>query len=198
MPFSTLHDVQCQLSTLLDPSFATQWCTGNPQQCLDASPLHGACPVQTVIDPLHVDADPLGSSEYHITSDTHGAYPWDLPFSNSTLFFPNFDARDSAQSLAFGDLAFLTTPETTGPKPIITLPRDFAINQALNEQSFESGVGQTGVTFPASPTSSPSPSSTSSQSTTIRCSWPACEKEFKNRSDYKYAKLTPPIPSPLN
>jgi hypothetical protein len=29
------------------------------------------------------------------------------------------------------------------------------------------------------------------QSTTIRCSWPTCEKEFKNRSDYKYVDSPP-------
>jgi hypothetical protein len=72
--------------------------------------------VQTEIDLLHVDADLLGSPEYHITSNTHGAYPWDNPtFSNPTLFFPTFDARDSAQGLDFGDLAFLPTPDTTRP-----------------------------------------------------------------------------------
>jgi len=35
------------------------------------------------------------------------------------------------------------------------------------------------------------------QSTTIRCSWPTCEKEFKNRSDYKYVPTPPTFLAPL-
>jgi len=108
--------------------------------------------------------------------------------------YSNFETGLSQPDLDFWNWGFPIT-ETLGPvlEPNDSLPlfhQEPAIEQTAEELLEITGEvpsqrDQTSLisavssfTPPASPTSSPSPS--------IRCSWPTCEKVFKNRSDYKY------------
>ena len=112
--------------------------------------------------------------------------------------FSNLETGLSQSDLDFWNLEFPIT-ETLGPvlEPNSSLPlfpQDPAIDQTVEELLEIAGEAPSqrdgtslistvsSFTPPASPTSSPSPS--------IRCSWPTCEKVFKNRSDYKY--VSPP------
>jgi hypothetical protein len=76
-------------------------------------------------------------------------------------------------------------------------PQNPALDPTLNPQLLltigdvqlqgeESVVGSTNPTSSSPPGASPS-----SLSTTIRCAWPSCEKDFKSRSDYKYVESSP-------
>ena len=76
-------------------------------------------------------------------------------------------------------------------------PRNPALDATLNPQLLltigdvqlqgeESVVGSSNPTPSRAPGASPS-----SLSTTIRCAWPSCEKDFKSRSDYKYVESSP-------
>ncbi len=117
---------------------------------------------------------------------------------DSLVAFSNLETGLSQSDLDFWNLEFPTT-ETLDPvlEPSDSLPlffRDTAIEQTVEELLEIAGEAPSqrdgnrlistvsSFTPPASPTSSPSPS--------IRCSWPTCEKVFKNRSDYKY--VSPP------
>jgi hypothetical protein len=117
---------------------------------------------------------------------------------DSLVAFSNLETGLSQSDLNFWNLEFPIT-ETLGPvhEPSDSLslfPRDTAIEETVEELLEIAGEAPSqrdgnslistvsSFTPPAPPTSSPSPS--------IRCSWPTCEKVFKNRSDYKY--VSPP------
>lgn len=119
-------------------------------------------------------------------------------FDDSLVAFSNLETGLSQSDLDFWSLEFPIT-YTLGPvlEPSASLPlfpQDPAIEQTVEELLQIAGEAPSqrdgpslistvsSVAPPASPTSSPSPS--------IRCSWPTCEKVFKNRSDYKY--VAPP------
>jgi hypothetical protein len=122
----------------------------------------------------------LASGNYHPST-----------FADPIFGFPDLGIEQPPHDLTITDFAFPTTtdsPETiVGLDPGTLLPQHLAIDQALEEQFVGpggdtqlSGEGTTGTS------SNPSSSSPSSQSGTIHCCWPTCEKTFKNRSDYKY------------
>ncbi len=124
---------------------------------------------------------------------------------DSVVAFSNLETGLSQSDLDFWNLDFPIT-ETPGPvlEPSDSLPlfpRDPAIEQTLEElleiageapsqrdgNSLNSAVSSfTPPAPPAPPTSSPSPS--------IQCSWPTCEKVFKNRADYKYVHPPDTVP----
>jgi len=76
-------------------------------------------------------------------------------------------------------------------------PRNPALDATLNPQLLLTIgdvqlQGEESVVGSPNPTpSSPPGASPSSLSTTIRCAWPSCEKDFKSRSDYKYVEPSP-------
>lgn len=124
---------------------------------------------------------------------------------DSLVAFSNLETGLSQSDLDFWNLEFPIT-ETLGPvlEPSDSLPlfpQDPAIEQTVEElleiageaPSLKDGTSLisavSSFTPPASPTSSPSPS--------IHCSWPTCEKVFKNRSDYKYVPPSDSVRSDL-
>ena len=172
---------------MLDQSYSRHCCTHDPRECFEAYTVHSSCHSQSLLDPILDSLDCQENSQ--AASFTENLFPGGYPsvtFDHATSFCPNLNLGEFPQGLDFGDLPFPTTPDTIAPHQVLNIPQEFAIDPALEAQPSGSVAGETAVTFTASSSSSPSPFSTSSQSSSIRCSWPTCEKEFKNRSDYKY------------
>lgn len=115
-------------------------------------------------------------------------------FDDSLVAFSNLETSLLQSDLDFWNLEFPIT-ETLGPviEPSDSLPlfpRDPAIEQTVEELLEIAGEAPSQRDGPSliSTVSSfaPTPSPTSSPSPSIRCSWPTCEKVFKNRSDYNH------------
>jgi len=89
-----------------------------------------------------------------------------------------------APGAAFSDLSSLP-PQNAALDPTLN-PQLLLTIGDVQLQGKESVVGSTNPTSSSPPGASPS-----SLSTTIRCAWPSCEKDFKGRSDYKYVESSP-------
>jgi hypothetical protein len=109
-------------------------------------------------------------------------------FELCNLQFPvapdNLAAVELAPGATFSDLSSLP-PQNPALDPTLN-PQLLLTIGDVQLQGEESVVGSTNPT-----TSSPPGASPSSLSTTIRCAWPSCEKDFKSRSDYKYVEPSP-------
>jgi hypothetical protein len=109
-------------------------------------------------------------------------------FELCNLQFPvapdNPASAELAPGATFSDLSSLPTQNpaldpTLNPQLLLTIGD-------VQVQGEESVVGLEDPTPSSPPGASPS-----SLSTTIRCAWPSCEKDFKSRSDYKYVESSP-------
>jgi len=180
---------------LLDRSLSRD-CTANSHECFNAFAVQGTCYSQSLVD-LQADPqreDPAQSFTEYFENLIFGNYH-SSAFNDSNSRFPDLGIEQPPQDLTIINSTFLTASDNleaiTGIDPTILLSQHFAIDQALEKQAVDSeGDAQrsgeeSGVTSTKSSSSS-SPLSTSSQSSTIHCSWPTCQKEFKNRSDYNH------------
>jgi hypothetical protein len=104
------------------------------------------------------------------------------------LQFPVAPDNPASAELApganFSDLSSLP-PQNPALDPTLS-PQLLLTIGDVQLQGEESVVGSSNPTSSSPPGASPS-----SLSTTIRCAWPSCEKDFKSRSDYKYVESSP-------
>ena len=111
---------------------------------------------------------------------------------------PNFELCNLQFPVAPGNPAAVElAPGATFSDPSSLPPQNPALDPTLNPQLLLTIgdvqlQGEESVVRSSNPTpSSPPRASPSSLSTTIRCAWPSCEKDFKSRSDYKYVESSP-------
>jgi len=151
---------------------------------------------------LEPDITFTGSFEY-FTSANNCLYP---PIDPS-FTFPGLDPGYSQPNFEPCNLQFPVAPDNPTAAelaPGATFsdlsslpPRNPALDATLNPQLLLTIgdvqlQGEESVVGSPNPTpSSPPGASPSSLSTTIRCAWPSCEKDFKSRSDYKYVEPSP-------
>ena len=111
---------------------------------------------------------------------------------------PNFELCNLQFPVAPDNLASLQlAPGATFSDQSSLLPQNPALGPTLDPQflltigdvQLQGEESVVGSTNPRS--SSPPGASPSSLSTTIRCAWPSCEKDFKSRSDYKHVEPSP-------
>jgi hypothetical protein len=109
-------------------------------------------------------------------------------FELCNLQFPvapdNPASAELAPGATFSDLSSLP-PQNPALDPTLN-PQLLLTIGDVQLQGEESVVGSSNPT-----PSSPPGASASSLSTTIRCAWPSCEKDFKSRSDYTYVESSP-------
>ena len=124
-------------------------------------------------------------------------YPgiYDFGTLDESLFaFSNLETDLSQSNSDFWNLEFpfnnTLGAEVELSDSLALFPQGLAIRPAVEEllEIASEAASQRDGASPISTISSftPSPLPTSSPSPSIRCSWPTCEKVFKNRSDYKY------------
>jgi len=139
--------------------------------------------------------DTLDTNSSITTSFAHSSGYRDFDtLSDPLIAFPDLETEFSQPDLDFWNLEFpfnnTIGAEVELSDSLALFPQGLAIRPAVEEllEIASEAASQRDGASPISTISSftPSPLPTSSPSPSIRCSWPTCEKVFKNRSDYKY------------
>jgi hypothetical protein len=109
-------------------------------------------------------------------------------FGHCNLQFPVAPDNPASAELAPG-ATFSDLPSLPPQNPVLDATLNPQLLLTIGDVQLQ---GEESVVGSSNPTpSSPPGASPSCLSTTIRCAWPSCEKDFKSRSDYKYVESSP-------